>query len=89
MTLPQANQPQLEIGLNNQRSILHQLYNIVITTTRTREELERSWETLVQEEEREILRRQRRDERQDRRKMKEELKRKVGIEVGQIQRTNH
>jgi hypothetical protein len=29
--------------------------------------LERSWQTLVQEEEREILRRQRRDEQQDRR----------------------
>jgi phosphoglycerate-specific signal transduction histidine kinase len=55
MTLPQADQPQLEIGLNNQRSILHQLYNLVITTVETREELERSWQTLVQEEEREIL----------------------------------
>jgi predicted nucleic acid-binding protein len=50
--------------LGNQRSILHQLYNLVLTTTQTREELERSWKTLVQEEEREILRRQRRDERQ-------------------------
>jgi hypothetical protein len=67
MTLPQPNQPQLEIGLGNQRSILHQLYNLTITTTQTREELERSWKTLVQEEEREILRRQRRDERQIRR----------------------
>jgi hypothetical protein len=55
MNFPQDNQPQLEIGLNNQRSILHQLYNLAITTTGTREELERSWETLVQEEEREIL----------------------------------
>jgi hypothetical protein len=55
MTLPQANQPQLEIRLNNQQSILHQLHILLITTTRTREELERSWETLVQEEEREIL----------------------------------
>ena len=64
MNFPQANQAQLEIGLNNQRSILDQIYNIAITTTRTREELERSWKTLVQEEEREILRRQRRDERQ-------------------------
>jgi hypothetical protein len=67
MTFPQADQPHLEIGLNNQRSILHQLYNLVITTTETHEELERSWQILVQEEEREILRRQRRDERQDRR----------------------
>jgi adenylate kinase len=67
MTLPQDDQPHLEIGLNNQRSILHQLYNLVIMTTETREELERSWKILVQEEEREILQRQRRDERQDRR----------------------
>jgi hypothetical protein len=55
MTLPQGNQPHLEIGLNNQRSILHQLYNLVISTAQTREELEGSWKILVQEEEREIL----------------------------------
>jgi len=67
MTFPQADQPHLEVGLNNQRSILHQLCNLVITTTDTKEELERSWQTLVQEEEREILCRQRRAERQDRR----------------------
>jgi hypothetical protein len=30
MNLPQGNQPHLEIGLNNQQSILHQLYNLVI-----------------------------------------------------------
>jgi hypothetical protein len=57
MTLPQGNQRHLEIGLNNQRSILHQLYNLVISTAQTREELEGSWKILVQEEEREILRR--------------------------------
>jgi hypothetical protein len=42
MTLAQGNQPHLEIGLNNQRNILHQLYNLVITIAPTREELERS-----------------------------------------------
>jgi hypothetical protein len=47
MTFPQADQPHLEIGLNNQRSILHQLYNLVIMTVETREELERSWQILV------------------------------------------
>ena len=60
MTFPQADQPHLEIGLNNQRIILNQLYNLVITTIETQEELERSWQILFQEEEREILRRQRR-----------------------------
>jgi hypothetical protein len=55
MTFPQADQPHLEIGLNNQRIILNQLYNLVITTIETQEELERSWQILVQEKEREIL----------------------------------
>jgi hypothetical protein len=32
--------------LNNQRSVLHQLYNLVITITETREELEIYWQTL-------------------------------------------
>jgi hypothetical protein len=60
MTLPKDNQPHLEIGLNNQRRILHQLYNLVIETTQAQEELERFWKILVHEEEREILQRQRR-----------------------------
>jgi hypothetical protein len=55
MTLPQDDQPQLEIRLNNQRSVLHNLYNLVIKTIETREKLEISWKTLVQEEERESL----------------------------------
>jgi hypothetical protein len=58
MTQPQPDQPQLQIGLGNQRSILHQLYDLVLTTAQTREELERSWQTLSHEEEREIVRRQ-------------------------------
>jgi hypothetical protein len=59
MTQPNLNQPNLQIGLGNQQSILHQLYNLAITTARTREELENSWEILAREEEREIARRQR------------------------------
>jgi hypothetical protein len=43
MTFPHADQPHLEIGLNNQRRILHQLYNLVIMTVDTMEELEISW----------------------------------------------
>jgi hypothetical protein len=58
MTQPQPNQPQLQVGLGNQTSILHQLYDLVLTTAQTREELERSWKTLSHEEEREIARRQ-------------------------------
>jgi hypothetical protein len=73
MTQPQPDQPQLQIGLGNQRSILHQLYNLVLTTTQTQEELERSWQTLVQEEEREIPRR-------DKYKVQE----KIEIETGRI-----
>jgi hypothetical protein len=63
MTQPQPNQPQLQVGLGNQMSILHQLYDLTLTTTRTREEIERSWETLAREEEREIARRKRRQDR--------------------------
>jgi hypothetical protein len=54
MTLPEPTQPQIQIGLRDQRSILHQLYDLVITTTRSHVELEMTWEVLSQEEEREI-----------------------------------
>jgi hypothetical protein len=35
----------------DQRSILHQLYDLAIMTTRSWEELERTWEALAHEEE--------------------------------------
>jgi hypothetical protein len=60
MTLPEPNQPQIQVGLRDQRSILHQLYDLTITTTRSHEELERTWEALAQEEEITIALRQRR-----------------------------
>jgi hypothetical protein len=60
MTQPEPNQPQLQVRLRNQGSVLHQLYDLVLTTTKSREELEISWETLAREEEREIVLRQRR-----------------------------
>jgi hypothetical protein len=47
MTFPQVDRPQLETRLRNQINVLHQLYNLVITIAETREELERSWQTLV------------------------------------------
>jgi hypothetical protein len=59
MTLPEPNQPQIQIGLKDQRSILHQLYDLTITRSRSHEELERTWEVLSQEEEREISLRKR------------------------------
>jgi hypothetical protein len=60
MTQPQPNQPQLQDSLINQGSGLHQLYDLVLTTTKSLEELERLWETLSQEEERGIVLRKRR-----------------------------
>jgi hypothetical protein len=63
MTQTEPNQPQLQVRLINQTSVLHQLYDLVLATTRSREELEISWETLSHEEEREITRRQRRRDR--------------------------
>jgi hypothetical protein len=34
MTQPEPNQPQLQVGLRNQGSVLHQLYDLVLTTTK-------------------------------------------------------
>jgi len=63
MTQPESNQTQLQVGLRNKTSVLHQLYDFLLTTTRSREDIERSWETLSHEGEREIARRQRRSDR--------------------------
>jgi hypothetical protein len=57
MTQPQPNQPQLQVGLGNQKSVLHQLYDLVLMIARSHEEIEISSETLSHEEEREIARR--------------------------------
>jgi hypothetical protein len=59
MIQPDPNQPNSQIGLRNQHSVLHQLYNLTITTTRTRAKLEISWKTLSCEDQREITRRKR------------------------------
>jgi hypothetical protein len=60
-------------------------------TTETREELERSWQTLVQEEEREILedRGETSDKTEGMKGQLEQHKDKVGIEVGRIQGTHY
>jgi hypothetical protein len=60
MNQPEPNQPQLQVGLINQGNIFHQLYDLVLTTTKIRELLERYWETLAREEERRIALRKRR-----------------------------
>jgi len=60
MTQLELNQPQLQVELKNKGSVLHQLYDLVLTTTKSHVELEISWETLAREEEREIALRQRR-----------------------------
>jgi hypothetical protein len=59
VTQPNLNQPNLQIDHGNKQRILHQLYNLAITTSMTGVELENYWETLAHEEEREITRGQR------------------------------
>ena len=51
MTIPQQIQPNLPNGFGTQISISSQLFNLVLNTTRTREEFERAWEALAQQEE--------------------------------------
>lgn len=52
MTRRNPEQLNVQIGLDNQRSILHQLYSVEIDTAHTTEQLGRTWEVLCQEEER-------------------------------------
>ena len=66
MTRQNPEQPNVQIGLDDQRSILHQLYSVAIDTAHTTKQLGRTWEVLRQEEERaDFLRAQRRQERQN------------------------
>ena len=51
MTIPQRIQPNLPNGFGTQISISSQLFNLVLNTARTREEFERAWEALAQQEE--------------------------------------
>jgi len=51
MTIPQRIQPNLPNGFGTQISISSQLFNLVLNTAKTREELERAWEALAQQEE--------------------------------------
>jgi hypothetical protein len=47
MTQPEPNQPRLQARLKNQRSVPHQLYDLVLTSAKSQEELEIYWETLT------------------------------------------
>ena len=51
MTIPQRIQPNLPNVFGTQISISSQLFNLVLNTARTREEFERAWEDLAQQEE--------------------------------------
>ena len=51
MTRPQQIQPNLPNGFGTQISISSQLFNLVLSTARTRHEFERAWEALAQQEE--------------------------------------
>ena len=51
MTIPQQIQPNVPNGFGAQFSISSQLFNLVLNTARTRQEFERAWEALAQQEE--------------------------------------
>ena len=51
MTIPQQIQPNVPNGFGAHFSISAQLFNLVLNTARTRQEFERAWEALAQQEE--------------------------------------
>ena len=51
MTLPNPAQLQLPNNFDDQRSIILHLYSLELRTMETREELERTWEVLSEEDE--------------------------------------
>ena len=51
MTILQQIQPNLPNGFGTHISISSQLFNLVLNTARTRQELERAWEALAEHEE--------------------------------------
>ena len=48
MTRLKSVQPHLPIGLDDQRSILNQLYDLFLKTATGREEIECSWKLMAQ-----------------------------------------
>jgi hypothetical protein len=49
MTVPAATQPNIQLGLSNQIHIALNLFDTIIKTANTREELERSWTAIEQD----------------------------------------
>jgi hypothetical protein len=49
MTIPTATQPNIGPGLSNQTHIALNLFDIILRTANTREELERSWAAIEQD----------------------------------------
>jgi hypothetical protein len=49
MTVPAATQPNIEPGLSNQTHIALNLFDTILKTANTREELERSWAAIEQD----------------------------------------
>jgi hypothetical protein len=49
MIVPVATQPNIQLGLSNQIHIALNLFDMIIKTVNTREELERSWTTIEQD----------------------------------------
>ena len=60
MTVPNARQPNVEPGLQDQNIIALNLFNIILQTATNRTELERSWAAI----ERDITIQEQREERQ-------------------------
>ena len=49
MIAPAATQPNIQLGLSNQTHIALNLFDIILKTANTREELEHSWAAIEQD----------------------------------------
>ena len=49
MTVPATTQPNIQPGLSNQVHIALNLFDVILKTANTREELEQSWEAIEQD----------------------------------------
>jgi hypothetical protein len=49
MTVPTTTQPNIQLGLSNQIHIALNLFDTILKTANTQEELERSWAAIEQD----------------------------------------
>ena len=49
MTVPTITQPNIQLGISDQRHITLSLFDTILRTANTREELERSWAAIEQD----------------------------------------